>query len=165
MRICKLTCFCLISTIVLFWGCNNNIHQGQTHDEKVLYGYLESLGLSVPTDPHTFIFIPNAACPGCKKMALHYAETYSSDTLTCVVARETFLKESLSPNGYIIVDSSGLLDKLNWEYCGITEIRTDNGEIKMIETYDASNSTQRFMGETMPSSCPIDCEECRLQCK
>lgn len=165
MKICKSICFYLISPIVLFWGCNNTVHQNLTHDEYVLHGYLESLGLSVPLDSHTFILIPNASCPGCKKLALQYAEDYSNDTLTCIVAMESFPIDNLDLRDYLIIDSCGLLDNLNWDYYGIIEIKTDNGKIKMIETYDASNSIERFIGKTVQSSCMADCEDCKQQSK
>lgn len=126
--------------ILLCTSCHNQWN----HDAKVFIHAADMLGLTIPDEPHSFIFITTEGCTGCKPLALAYAQANPSDSVTFITTQKLMKLYGVRRMDNIIVDSSALIEKLNWSLHGIIEVRTTYGKVRQMYDYDISNIVGRF---------------------
>ena len=122
-------------------SCNRTVR----HDRKVFQYAMENLGIVLPADVHTFIFVTREGCSGCKPLTLLYAKQDNSDTVTFITTHLLAADYNLPARDNIIIDSSLLIERLNWSLHGIIEVRCQDGIVTFMDDYDARNIEKRFL--------------------
>ena len=112
---------------------NDDVFSKET---KVFYWYADSLNINVPNEKHTYFLIPDISCSGCvdKTVNVLFPQTDSSTLITTPFIAERYIG---NVNDYVIIDSVGLINKLNWELRNIIEIQTKDGKVIFAKSYSA----------------------------
>ena len=126
-------------------SCDGKLDKTREHDRKVFFYAAEKLGLEIPEGQHTFIFVTSEGCTGCKPLALTYAKLNRSDTVTFITTSRLQREFEVPDGEQIMIDSAGLIEKLNWKLHGIIEVTTDKGSITGMYNYDINNIKERFI--------------------
>lgn len=135
-------CLFLISIVLLLTACSRQ--PSLTHEEKVFLHYIESMGIPIPNEPHTFILVPNEACKGCKTLSLLCATLDDSDTVTFFTTSKLKEEKQLPDRISIVIDTANIIGNLNWKYRNITEVHTNDGKIEWMRCYEADEVIERF---------------------
>lgn len=160
-----------VLSAVCLADCSGEKEQQEQKDEKILAEvsderaaeifswYAEQIGLDIPKERHAYILVCEQACGGCIHEALQYCMRNCSDTLTCVTTVRVVNSHTY---GYakgcecLYVDTVKLLDDLNWHYCNIIELHTENGRLVDIRDYATDEIMKRFSGkDTVMTECEI----------
>lgn len=137
-------CLFLISTLCVSLLPSCSGRHSLSHEEQVFMHYMEVMGQTIPDAPHTYILVPNEACKGCKTLSLLYATIDHSDTVTFFTTPLQKEEKALPDRTSIVIDTSGTLGRLNWNYRNITEVHTSGGKIEWIRSYEADEVIDRF---------------------
>lgn len=115
---------------------NRNADEAFARETKVFYWYADSLNIDVPSERHTFFLVPDISCSGCvvKTVNVLFPQTDSSTLITTPFIAERYIG---NVNDYMIIDSVGLINKLNWELRNIIEIQTKDGKVIFAKSYSA----------------------------
>lgn len=133
-----------LTIAILLLSLLASCHRQQRHDTEVFHYAAERLGLVIPDEPHSFVFVTKEGCTGCKPLALSYAKTNLSDTITFVTTPLLMSLYDVPQRECIVVDSSALIERLNWSLHGIIEVYTTGRKVKEMCDYDINNVTSRF---------------------
>ena len=139
----------LILGILPIFGCafepSNKKAASPNSHTQIFTNYLQNqFEVKIPVENHYYIYIANKSCIGCKKGGLQkYAVLASRNDVTLLTSvdreeREHWLK--IQEPKQILVDSTGLLDRLNLPLpSNAAIINTKNGKIEKILNFDFSN--------------------------
>ena len=130
----------LISLALLLSSCNRQTQ----HDIEVFNYILHKLNLSIPEQPHNYIFITKDGCTACKAFSMAYAKMNDSDTVTFITTPQLQDFYELDASPYVVIDSTATIERLNWSLGGIIEVTTSNRQVVRMQDYDINNYHERF---------------------
>ena len=124
----------------LMFSCET-INKSKTEDmfsreTKVFYWYADSLNINIPNERHTFFLVPDNSCSGCvvKAIDVLFPETDSSTLITTPYIAQNYIGQIYDN---VIIDSVSLINKLNWEYSNIIEIKTKENKVVFAKSYSS----------------------------
>lgn len=126
----------LSSLLIYCETTNQKTDDAFSKETKVFYWYADSLNINVPNEKHTYFLIPDISCTGCivKTVNVLFPQTDSSTMITTPLIAKRYIKKI---NDDMIIDSVGLINKLNWELRNIIEIKTKDGNVIFAKSYSA----------------------------
>lgn len=126
----------LSSLLISCETTNQKTDDAFSKETKVFYWYADSLNINVPNEKHTYFLIPDISCTGCivKTVNVLFPQTDSSTMITTPLIAKRYIKKI---NDDMIIDSVGLINKLNWELRNIIEIKTKDGNVIFAKSYSA----------------------------
>ena len=124
----------------LMFSCET-INKSKTEDmfsreTKVFYWYADSLNINIPNEKHTFFLVPDYSCSGCvvKTIDVLFPKTDSSTLITTPYIAQNYIGQ-IDDN--VIIDTAGLINKLNWEHSNIIEIKTKENKVVFAKSYSS----------------------------
>ena len=124
----------------LMFSCET-INKSKTEDvfsreTKVFYWYADSLNINIPNEKHTFFLVPDYSCSGCvvKTIDVLFPKTDSSTLITTPYIAQNYIGQ-IDDN--VIIDTAGLINKLNWEHSNIIEIQTKENKVVFAKSYSS----------------------------
>jgi hypothetical protein len=107
-----------------------------SRETKVFYWYADSLNINIPNEKHTFFLVPDYSCSGCvvKTIDVLFPETDSSTLITTPYIAQNYIGQ-IDDN--VIIDTAGLINKLNWEHSNIIEIQTKENKVVFAKSYSS----------------------------
>lgn len=158
--LCRLAvCFCLISALP---ACDRKAASDKSPD--VFGWYMEQMGETIPNKPHTYILIPDLSCTGCRQTLFsEYTNSHSADT-TIIISHHLQMHNDQARNLHnTIVDTAGLLNRLNWPYKNIVEVNTEKGEVIGIRDFTPEEMSNGMKCDISAGECRIELEPCRTK--
>lgn len=124
----------------LMFSCET-INKSKTEDmfsreTKIFYWYADSLNINIPNEKHTFFLVPDYSCSGCvvKTIDVLFPKTDSSTLITTPYIAQNYIGQ-IDDN--VIIDTAGLINKLNWEHSNIIEIQTKENKVVFAKSYSS----------------------------
>ena len=124
----------------LMFSCET-INKSKTEDmfsreTKIFYWYADSLNINIPNEKHTFFLVPDYSCSGCvvKTIDVLFPKTDSFTLITTPHIAQNYIGQ-IDDN--VIIDTAGLINKLNWEHSNIIEIQTKENKVVFAKSYSS----------------------------
>ncbi|MBO7201361.1 MAG: hypothetical protein J6V54_08220 [Bacteroidales bacterium] len=128
--------------------CNNANHTAEVqkesivedepfaHENKVLQWYFNKIEFNPKEDTRYFILVSDRICVGCGSVVIDEMSKKGMDSTEMIITSKLdrkypFLKE----NPKIFVDNNDVINTLNWDYPGITDITFADGKIVDIKEH------------------------------
>ena len=128
--------------------CNNANHTAEVqkesiaedepfaHENKVLQWYFNKIEFNPKEDTRYFILVSDRICVGCGSVVIDEMSKKGMDSTEMIITSKLdrkypFLKE----NPRIFVDSNDVINTLNWDYSGITDVTLVDGKIVDIKEH------------------------------
>jgi len=106
------------------------------HENKVLQWYFNKIEFNPKEDTRYFVLVSDRTCVGCGSWVVNEMSKKGMDSTEMIITSKLdrkypFLKE----NPRIFVDNNDVINTLNWDYPGITDIELSNGKIVSIKEH------------------------------
>ena len=106
------------------------------HENKVLQWYFNKIGFNPKEDTRYFVLVSDRICVGCGSVVIDEMSKKGLDSTEMIITSKLdrkypFLKE----NPKIFVDNNDVINTLNWDYPGITDVTLVDGKIVDIEEH------------------------------
>ena len=128
--------------------CNNANHTAEVQKEsiaedepfaqenKVLQWYFNKIQFIPNEDTRYFVLLSDRTCVGCGSVVIDEMSKKGMDSTEMIITSKLdrkypFLKE----NPRIFVDNNNVINTLNWDYPGITDIELSKGKIVSIKEH------------------------------
>ena len=128
--------------------CNNANHTAEVqkesiaedepfaHENKVLQWYFNKIEFNPKEDTRYFILVSDRICVGCGSVVIDEMSKKGMDSTEMIITSKLdrkypFLKE----NPKIFVDNNDVINTLNWDYPGITDVTLVDGKIVDIKEH------------------------------
>ena len=128
--------------------CNNANHTAEmqqetiveeepyAHENKVLQWYFNKIHFSPNEDTRYIVLVSDRTCVGCGSWVVNEMLKKGLDSTEMIITSKLdrkypFLKE----NPRIFVDNNNVINTLNWDYPGITDVVLVNGKIENIQEH------------------------------
>ncbi len=103
---------------------------------------MEQMELPIPDRWHKYILIPSIVCSGCAKTAVNDLFYPSDSTTLIITAGIASLYLDPQAKGDIVIDTSALINTLNWDLGNVIELHTEKGEVLFAKSYTAEELGQ-----------------------
>ena len=106
------------------------------HENKVLQWYFNKIQFIPNEDTRYFVLVSDRTCVGCGSWVVNEMLKKGLDSTEMIITSKLdrkypFLKE----NPRIFVDNNDVINTLNWDYPGITDIELSEGKIVSIKEH------------------------------
>ena len=106
------------------------------HENKVLQWYFNKIEFNPKEDTRYFILVSDRICVGCGSVVIDEMSKKGMDSTEMIITSKLdrkypFLKE----NPKIFVDNNDVINTLNWDYPGITDVTLVDGKIVDIKEH------------------------------
>ena len=106
------------------------------HENKVLQWYFNKIQFIPNEDTRYFVLLSDRTCVGCGSWVVNEMLKKGLDSTEMIITSKLdrkypFLKE----NPRIFVDNNDVINTLNWDYPGITDIELSKGKIVSIKEH------------------------------
>ena len=106
------------------------------HENKVLQWYFNKIQFIPNEDTRYFVLVSDRTCVGCGSWVVNEMLKKGLDSTEMIITSKLdrkypFLKE----NPRIFVDNNDVINTLNWDYPGITDIELSKGKIVSIKEH------------------------------
>ena len=106
------------------------------HENKVLQWYFNKIQFIPNEDTRYFVLVSDRTCVGCGSVVIDEMLRKGLDSTEMIITSKLdrkypFLKE----NPRIFVDNNDVINTLNWDYPGITDVVLVNGKIENIREH------------------------------
>ena len=106
------------------------------HENKVLQWYFNKIQFIPNEDTRYFVLLSDRTCVGCGSVVINEMSKKGLDSTEMIITSKLdrkypFLKE----NPKIFVDNNDVINTLNWDYPGITDITFADGKIVDIKEH------------------------------
>ena len=106
------------------------------HENKVLQWYFNKIQFIPNEDTRYFVLVSDRTCVGCGSVVINEMLKKGLDSTEVIITSKLdrkypFLKE----NSKIFVDNNDVINTLNWDYPGITDITFADGKIVDIKEH------------------------------
>ena len=107
------------------------------HENKVLQWYFNKIQFIPNEDTRYFVLVSDRTCVGCGSWVVNEMLKKGLDSTEMIITSKLdrkypFLKE----NPRIFVDNNDVINTLNWDYPGITDIDLSKGKIVAIQEHE-----------------------------
>lgn len=107
------------------------------HENKVLQWYFNKIHFSPKEDTRYIVLVSDRTCVGCGSWVVNEMLKKGLDSTEMIITSKLdrkypFLKE----NPRIFVDNNNVINTLNWDYPGITDIDLSKGKIVAIQEHE-----------------------------
>lgn len=105
-------------------------------ENKVLQWYFDKIGFTPTSDKRYFVLISDRNCIGCGSVVLNEMLNENLDSIAIIITSKLYHDYPfLSNNPNVFVDKNDILNTLNWDYPGITDVKLCNGKIVEIHEH------------------------------
>ena len=106
------------------------------HENKVLQWYFNKIEFNPKEDTRYFILVSDRICVGCGSVVIDEMSKKGMESTEMIITSKLdrkypFLKE----NPKIFVDNNDVINTLNWDYPGITDVTLVDGKIVDIKEH------------------------------
>lgn len=114
----------------------NGVEEVFEHENKVLQWYFDKIGFTPTSDKRYFVLISDRNCIGCGSVVLNEMLNENLDSIAIIITSKLYHDYPfLSNNPNVFVDKNDILNTLNWDYPGITDVKLCNGKIVEIHEH------------------------------
>ena len=107
------------------------------HENKVLQWYFDKIGFTPTSDICYYVLISDNTCINCGDIVLDEMLNQNLDSTMLIITSKLMRKYPfLSENSNIFWDEKDIINTLNWDYIGITDVELSNGKIVEIHEHD-----------------------------
>ena len=106
------------------------------HENKVLQWYFNKIQFIPNEDTRYFVLLSDRTCVGCGSWVVNEMLKKGLDSTEMIITSKLDIKYPfLKENPRIFVDNNNVINTLNWDYPGITDIELSNGKIVSIKEH------------------------------
>ena len=106
-------------------------------ENKVLQWYFDKIGFTPTSDICYYVLISDNTCINCGDIVLDEMLNQNLDSTMLIITSKLMRKYPfLSENSNIFWDEKDIINTLNWDYIGITDVELSNGKIVEIHEHD-----------------------------
>ena len=114
----------------------NVVEEVFAHENEVLQWYFDKIGFTPTSDKRYFVLISDRNCIGCGSVVLNEMLNENLDSIAIIITSKLYHDYPfLSNNPNVFVDKNDILNTLNWDYPGITDVKLCNGKIVEIHEH------------------------------
>lgn len=115
----------------------NGVEEVFEHENKVLQWYFDKIGFTPTSDKRYFVLISDRNCIGCGSVVLNEVLSKNLDSTMIIITSKLYNNyPHLSYNPNILIDENNILNTINWNYPGITDVKLRDGKIVEIHEHD-----------------------------
>ena len=106
------------------------------HENKVLQWYFNKIEFNPKEDTRYFILVSDRICVGCGSVVIDEMSKKGMDSTEMIITSKLDRKYPLlKENPKIFVDNNDVINTLNWDYPGITDVTLVDGKIVDIKEH------------------------------
>ncbi len=106
------------------------------HENKVLQWYFSKIQFIPNEDTRYFVLVSDCKCVGCGSRVVDEMLKKGLDSTEMIITSKMDMKyPSLKENPRIFVDNNDVINTLNWDYSGITDVTLVDGKIVDIKEH------------------------------
>ena len=106
------------------------------HENKVLQWYFNKIQLIPNEDTRYFVLVSDRTCVGCGSWVVDEMLKKGLDSTEMIITSKMDMKYPfLKENPRIFVDGNNIINTLNWDYPGITDVTIVDGKIVDIKEH------------------------------
>lgn len=106
-------------------------------ENKVLKWYFDKIGFKLNDGIRYMVLISDRTCVGCGSWVLNEMLNKNLDSTMLIVTNKLSNKYSfLANHPRVFVDKQDVINTLNWDYPGITDIELSDGKIVAIQEHE-----------------------------
>ena len=106
------------------------------HENKVLQWYFNKIQFIPNEDTRYFVLVSDRTCVGCGSVVINEMSKKGLDSTEMIITSKLDIKYPfLKEDPKIFVDNNDVINTLNWDYPGITDITFADGKIVDIKEH------------------------------